>query len=274
MKIFKKTEHLLKLNNLGEMIHSAILFLTIGVTGFCGIPLYLMLFFLAYSGVERLSCNKIEPKIASCELSRSTFMGLKKGDLTSIEQVQGARFGTSKTTDSDGNPQTVNNVFLVTKELEILLENQSAEDADSFNKYIQTSTGGLVIEKDNRLFFFGIMLFPSLFLVISLGVMSGQLRCWIFETYIFDKDASTLTLKKRGIWVNEFAERWLSEISEVKLETIYDENSMLYKVCLLMDEGDRLSLGGSSNQKEQQKIVDWIRSYLDGRSPQLITSDK
>lgn len=131
-----------------------------------------------------------------------------------------------------------------------------------------------MIEKDNRLLFFGIMLFLSLSLVLSLGVMSGQLRCWIFETYIFDKDASTLTLKKRGIWVNEVAERSLSEISQVKLETIYDENSMLYKVCLLMDEGDRLSLGGSSNQKEQQKIVDWIRSYLDGRSPQSITSDK
>lgn len=120
MKIIQKTEHLLKLNNLGETIDSAIS-LTICVTGFCGIPLFMMLFFLAYSGVERLSCNKIEPKIASCELSRSNFMGLKKGDLTSIEQVQGARFETSKTTDSDGNPQTMNKVFLVTKELEILL---------------------------------------------------------------------------------------------------------------------------------------------------------
>jgi hypothetical protein len=30
-----------------------------------------------------------------------------------------------------------------------------------------------------------------------------------------------------------------------------------------MDEGDRLSLGGCSNEKEQQKIADWIRSYLD-----------
>jgi hypothetical protein len=69
--------------------------------------------------VERLSCNKIEPKIASCELSRSTFMGLKKGDLTSIEQVQGARFEKSQSTNSDGNSMTVKQVFLVTKEGEI-----------------------------------------------------------------------------------------------------------------------------------------------------------
>jgi hypothetical protein len=265
MKIIKKTEHLLKLNNLGEMIDSAISS-TIWVTGFSGIPLFMMLLFIASSGVERLSCHKIEPKIASCELSRSNFMGLNKGDLTSLEQVQGARFEKSQSTDSDGNPMTVNKVFLVTKEGEFLLENQSADDANFFNKYIETSTGELVITQDNRLFFLGTMLFLSLFLVIGFGEMSRMLRCWICETYIFDKDASTLTLKKRGIWVNEFAQRSLSEISEVKVETIYRENGVLYEVCLLMDEGDRLSLGGCSNQKEQQKIADWIRSYLDGRS--------
>jgi hypothetical protein len=273
MKIIKKTEHLLKLNNLGEMIYSAISS-TIWVTGFCSMPLFMMLLFIASSGVERLSCNKIEPKIATCELSMSTFMGLNKGDLTSIEQVQGARFETSQTTDSNDNPMTVHTVFLVTKEGEILLENLSADDANSFNKYIETSSGGFVIEKDNRLLFLGIMIFLSSFLVIGFGVMSSMLRCLIFETYIFDKDASILTLKKRGIWVNEFAERSLSEISEVKLETIYRENDTLYKVCLLMNGGDRLCLGSSSNQKEQQKIADWIRSYLDGRSPQSITSDK
>jgi hypothetical protein len=168
--------------------------------------------------------------------------------------------------DSDGNPQTVNKVFLVTKEAEFLLANESAEDANSFNKYIETSTGGLVIEQDNRSSLLGRMLFLSLFLVIGLGVMSGELPCLIFKTYIFDKDASTLTLKKRGIRVNEVTERSLSEIYEVKLETIYRENDTLYKVCLLMDEGDLLSLGSSSNKKQQQKMADLIRSYLKARS--------
>jgi hypothetical protein len=66
--------------------------------------------------------------------------------------------------------------------------------------------------------------------------------------------------------VNKLAERSLSEVSEVKLETIDGENGTLYEVCLLMDEGDRLSLGSSSNQKEQEKVVDLIRSYLKARS--------
>ncbi len=161
---------------------------------------------------------------------------------------------------------TVNKVFLVTKEGEILLKNLSTEDANSFNKYIQTSTGELVIEQDNRSSFFGTLLFLSFFLVSGFGLMSDVWPYLIFKTYIFDKDASTLTLKKRGIWMNEVAERSLSEVSEVKLETIYGENSMLYEVRLLMKGGDILSLGGSSNQKEQEKMADLIRSYLKARS--------
>jgi hypothetical protein len=161
---------------------------------------------------------------------------------------------------------TVNKVFLVTKEGEILLKNLSTEDANSFNKYIQTSTGELVIEQDNRSSFFGTLLFLSFFLVSGFGLMSDVWPYLIFKTYIFDKDASTLTLKKRGIWMNEVPERSLSEVSEVKLETIYGENSMLYEVRLLMKGGDILSLGGSSNQKEQEKMADLIRSYLKARS--------
>ena len=124
-----------------------------------------------------------------------------------------------------------------------------------------------MIEQDNRSSFFGTMLFLSFFLVSGFGLMSDVWPYLIFKTYIFDKDASTLTLKKRGIWVNEVAERSLSEVSEVKLETtIYGENSMLYEVRLLMNGGDILSLGGSSNQKEQEKMADLIRSYLKARS--------
>ncbi len=33
-----------------------------------------------------------------------------------------------------------------------------------------------------------------------------------------------------------------------------------------MNRGDRLSLGNSGDQKEQQEIADLIRSYLDRRS--------
>ena len=265
MKVIKKTEHLLKLNNLGEMIYRAISS-TVWVTVFSGMPLFLMLLIMAGAGVERVSCKKVEPKIATCELSRSSFMGLSQGELISIEQVRGARFETSQTTGSDGQTMTENKVFLVTKKGELLLVNRSAEDANSFNTYIQTSTGGFVIETDDRLLWFGAILVLSLFLVISFRVFSRTLRYSIVETYIFDKTASTLTMKKRGIWVNKVAERSLAEISEVELETEHTENGILCEIYLLIDGGDRLFLSSSLNHKKQQKMADLIRSYLDERS--------
>ena len=265
MKIIQKTEHLLKLKK-GINLRG-VLFPAVWVTGFSGIPLLMILMTIFSSGVERLSCKKNEPKIATCEISKSRFMGLVKGELDSIDQVQEARVDKIETTDSDGNPTFTQNVFLVTSQGNIYLPHHTVKDAELFNKYIQTSVGTLVIEKDNRLSNIVSMLFNGVFVVSGFATLYFVFDPFFsVETYIFDKNASTLTVKTRGIRVNEVTERSLSEISEVKLETIDGENGVLYEVCLRMDGGDILSLGGSSNHKEQQKIADWIRSYLDGRS--------
>lgn len=87
---------------------------------------------ICWSGKNFL--QQIEPKIATCELTKSSFMGLNKGELTSSEQVEGARFETRDITDSDGKSMTVYNVFLPTKDEKIFLANDSAEDASSFNE--------------------------------------------------------------------------------------------------------------------------------------------
>ena len=97
-------------------------------------------------------------------------------------------------------------------------------------------------------------------------------RKLIRQNYVFDKNKNILTIHKNWLWMNQVAERSLSEIAEVELKTVQvnkteDDSHTYYEVCLLMNEGDSLSLGGSSNQKEQQKIADWIRSYIEGRSP-------
>jgi hypothetical protein len=268
MEIIQKTEHILKLKD--KNIFEAVFW----GTGLLGIPLYMILMAIYYSGVEKLSCKKIEPKIATCELSTSHFMGLVKGELNSLKQVQEAKVYKINTTDSEGAPTVKENVFLVTSQGDVSLPYQTVKDAELFNKYIQTSVGTLVIEKDNRWSYFGSILVVGGFVVSFIAPIDFFHYLFSVETYIFDKNASILTIKKRWIMVNEVTERSLSEISEVKLETIYRENDTLYKVCLLMNGGDRLCLGGSSNQKEQQKIADWIRSYLDGRSPQSVNHQR
>lgn len=186
-------------------------------------------------------------------------MGLVKGKLTSIEGVKGSRV--DKITDTD-----LEEVFLVTNQGDVPLLSQTGDDVKLFNKYIQTAVEELVIEKDYGSSFSGIligMLAMSPFLLAVLGGTYFAFRYeFILENYIFDINASTLTIKKKGIWVNEVAERSIGEISKVELKTIYNENANLYEVRLLMNEGDRLSLGKIANQKEQQKIADWIRSYI------------
>ena len=276
MKIIQKTEHLLKLKKGINL--SGVLFAAVWLTGFWGLPLSMILIRMSSSGVERLSCRKIEPKIATCEISTSSFMGLVKGKLDLIEQVKEARVDKIETTDSDGNPTFNENVFLVTSQGNLYLPYHTVKDAELFNKYIQTSVGALVIEKDNRLskLFEGglvVIFFATLsFLFHPFFSVETYIPFFSVETYIFDKNARILTIKKRGIRVNEVTERSLSEISEVKLEEVevYKIEGMdaytLYQVRLLMNGGDILSLGVISNQKEQQKMADLIRSYLDGRS--------
>jgi len=279
MKVIQKTEHLLKLKNGINLF--GLLFPVVWVTGFSGIPLLMIFFTISSSGVERLSCKKIEPKIASCEMITSSFMGLVKGELNSIEQVQEARVDKTDTTDSDGSPISKQNVFLVTNQGDVALPHQTVNDAELFNKYIQTSVRELVIEKDNRLSNLWSILFDGVFVVIGFATIYFVFHnLFSVETYIFDKNASILTIKKRGIRVNKVTEKSLSEISEVELKTVqvhkteHMDSYTCYQVHLLMNGGDTLCLSGGLNREEQQKMADLIRSYLDGRSPKSITNDK
>ena len=265
MKVIQKTEHLLKLSNRLKIIGSLLFF---SISSVIYLLLMLGMFLSIYlgvssSGVEKLSCKKVERTIANCELSKSTFAGLMKSKSISIEGVKGSRV--DKITDTD-----LEEVFLITNQGDVPLLSQTGDDVKLFNKYIERAVGELVIEKD-----YGSslsdhligMLIVSPIVLFPLGATYFLFRYYfILENYIFDINASTLTIKKRGIWVNEVAERSLGEISKVELKTIYSENSNLYEVGLLMNEGDRLSLGKTANQKKQQKMADLIRSYLDGRS--------
>ena len=288
MKVIKKNEHLLKLSNQQEMssmmvVAPAIIYIAFG-TLFSAIPLLITLGITISSGVERLSCKKIERTIASCELTTSSLMGLVKGRLISIERVQEAKVEIINSTDSDGHLTSLENVFLVTNKGDVPLPNQTGNDAKLFNKYIQNAVGGLVIEKDNRLSNLSILSFISIFLLVGFGCIYSGLSSFIVETYIFDKNANTLIIQKTLMKANKVSQRSFCEISEVELSEIEvkateDCNGYkLYEVRLLMKRGDRvslaerlnwrdrLSLGHSTNQKEQEKMADLIRSYLDGRS--------
>ena len=277
MKIIQKTADILELDDGEEGSFMSIIFTGFGVKFLGFILLIMTLGTISASGVERLSCKKIERTSATCEISTSSVMGLVKGELTSVEGVQKAKVDTINSTDSEGNSTSKQQIYLVTKQESITLGDRfSWEDAELFNKYIQTAVGGLIIEKDDRLYHSGMMLFFIMFSFVAaredINILHHKL---IRQNYVFDKNKNLLTINKNWLWMNQVAERSLGEIAKVELKTVKEnktenDSHTYYEVCLLMNARDILCLSSSWNPGEQQKMVDLIRSFLDRRSESII----
>ncbi len=275
MKILKETEDILVIKNynLIDIFIGGSAFFIMWLVCFSGIFLFPMFQSIADIGVEKLSCKKVQPTIANCELSKSTFMGLVKGKPVSIEGVKAAKVEQKTETDDEGNSTSVESVFLVTNEGNVPLSNQTGNDIKLFNKYIQTAVGEFIVEKESdRLQWVGFLI-PS----IIMGIPGFLLSCVFFycatpKTYIFDKKASTLTTKVRGLSVNEVYEQSLSEISKVELGIRTESNgNQLYHVSLVINGRRKpLPLEESKNREDEEKMVDLIRSYLDDRSESII----
>jgi hypothetical protein len=96
MKILEKTQNKLVCQS-ERNVGMYVLFLIVGL-GLGGIPLLIIFLILASSTVEALTCKRIEPTQVNCELTQSTYMGLKKEPTLSLSKVMGAKV--NKETDS------------------------------------------------------------------------------------------------------------------------------------------------------------------------------
>ncbi|MFM9266989.1 hypothetical protein [Tychonema sp. BBK16] len=272
MKIIKNTPEILEFNIYKKQWG----FLLRAISGlFFAIPICLAFVWVVLSsGTAKLSCTKLEPTIAACELGTSTFIGLIQNRSTSIDRVQSAILETVNTTDSDGNSISKKQVFLVTNKEKIELPNQFNDgDTKLINKYLQIAVGGLVIEKDDRLKTFTFMLSAStigvvlILVIVGVAILDENIP---LKTCIFDKNTGVVTIKNNwGIRVS----KQLQEIYQVELaETEDSDENKSYEVRLLMNGGDSLSLGNSGDRKEQEEMADLIRRFLDGQS-ELIIND-
>ncbi len=98
----------------------------------------------------------------------------------------------------------------------------------------------------------------GIFLLFSLCLLDGA----ISEIYIFDKTLGKMTIKRRGLSLNDVTERSIRDIFAVELDEIGDgEGNISYYVDLLMLGCDRICLRCDS-VTEQCTIVDLIRSYI------------
>ncbi|MEO8893571.1 MAG: hypothetical protein ABI417_18950 [Coleofasciculaceae cyanobacterium] len=103
----------------------------------------------------------------------------------------------------------------------------------------------------------------GIFLLFSLCLLDGA----ISEIYIFDKNFSKMTVKRRGLSLNDVTECSTRDICAVELDEIADgEGNISYYVDLLMLGCDRICLRCDS-LAQQCQMADLIRSYV-------LTSDR
>lgn len=109
-----------------------------------------------------------------------------------------------------------------------------------------------------QIIFAGNWIGGGIFLLFSLCLLDGA----ISEIYIFDKTLGKMTVKRRGLWLNDVTERSIRDICAVELDEIEDgEGNYSYYVELLMLGCDRICLR-SNSVTEQCQMADLIRSYV------------
>jgi hypothetical protein len=243
------------------------------------IPLLMIPITLITSGVEELTCKRVEPTQVNCELTRSTFMGLVKGRVTSLSKVREARVDTqvNTTTDSEGNTsqETSYKIVLLTQNHETPLSNNNLDDASRINEFIKNNNSiDLMIKSDRRWMTLGIIPFLLVFLVMGSGsILVGFYIIMNYlgtETYIFDKTIGKLTQQKqswRGNKVTKVKEYPLREIIDVRVEEITDSDGdfMGYKISLVL-KGDNsvifLLLFIQRNEPSAQEFANTIAQFL------------
>ncbi len=213
MKILEKTQNKLVYQserNLGIYVLS----LLVGLW-FVRPILWMMLSPLTSSAVEALTCKRVEPTQVNCELTKSTYMGLKKERSLSLSKVLGAKV--NEKTDSEGD--TFYEVVILTQKGEVLLSNNPS-DASRINDFVKSSnTTDLRIDYDNRGDVNGTLLFTSLFVVIIFAsLVSSIYNMTVVETYIFDKTLDKLIHHRRSCLVTKLKEYTLLEIVDVRVE--------------------------------------------------------
>ena len=225
--------------------------------------LYTIIQGLSPYGIEKLSCQRVEPTQINCKLTQSKFVGLIKGRVASLIEVRKARVDTIHGSENTTFHETV----LLTQDGEIELDNDSLEDASRINDFVRDNNrANLVIDYDNRIN----ATFPILFLVFPFLLYIGcdqALKMNDIETYIFNKTIGKLILQRwEGL---SFKGKMypLQNIIGVRVEKALDKNGVFiaYQASLLLRENNSLSflfMFSSRNRETAQQFATTIAQFL------------
>jgi len=268
MKILEKTQN--KLVCQSEPNMGMYVFILIWGLGFGGTPLFIMLSTLTSSAVEALTCKRVEPTQVNCELTQSTYMGLKKEPILSLSKVRGAKV--NEETDSEGD--TSYEVVILTQKGEVLLSNNNPYDASQINDFVKNSNStNLRIDYDNRWNVIGMLLFTSLFVVSGFASVGSSIyNMTVVETYLFDKTLDKLIHHRRSCLGTQVKEYTFLEIVDVRVEETTDSEGDIsgYRVSLLLTSSKDLIFRTSftkTNKEDAQELANTIANFLNLSNP-------
>ncbi|MEG4075768.1 hypothetical protein QUA30_24025 [Microcoleus sp. Pol14C2] len=243
MKIIKQTasELIIQTQSIFDFWFPSCLFMAFGLFG------------LAFDYHKAtLSCQRLQAKQGSCQIVRSNLLGSKiqEIELASLQGAKVQRCGYKTRVvllTSVGNvPFTPNST------------NWGTQDAvaSDINFYVKNAKDRLLrlSQEDRWLGWTG-----GIFLLAAAAVIVLRNN----ETYSFDGNLNTLTVKQRGLLARKVMEYSLCEIYGVEVDRTKDrQNDTWYEVRLLVCGGSRISLPNTMSPYEQVEIAKAINNYL------------
>lgn len=243
MKIIKQTasELIIQTQSIFDFWLASCLFIALGLFG------------LAFDYHKAtLSCQRLQAKQGSCQIVRSNLLGSKiqEIELASLRGAKVQRCGYKTRVvllTSVGNvPFTANST------------NWGTQDAvaSDINFFVNNAKKRLLrLSQDER----WLRWTGGIFLLAAAAVIVLRNN----ETYSFDGNLNTLTVKQQGLFARKVIEYSLCEIYGVEVDRTKDlDKDIWYEVRLLVCGGSRISLPRTMNPYQQEKIAKAINNYL------------
>ncbi|MEG4409044.1 hypothetical protein [Microcoleus sp. MON2_D5] len=243
MKIIKQTasELIIQTQSIFDFWLASCLFIALGLFG------------LAFDYHKAtLICQRLQAKQGTCQIVRSNLLGSKiqEIELASLQGAKVQRCGYKTRvvllTSVGYVPFTANS------------PNWGSQDAvaSDINFFVKNAKDRLLrlSQEDRWLGWTG-----GIFLLAAAAVIVLRNN----ETYSFDGNLNTLTVKQQGLFARKVIEYSLCEIYGVEVDRTKDlDKDIWYEVRLLVCGGSRISLPRTMSPYEQEKIAKAINNYL------------
>ncbi|MCS6959647.1 MAG: hypothetical protein RMK91_06310 [Pseudanabaenaceae cyanobacterium SKYGB_i_bin29] len=240
-----------------------ILFMLVWGIGFIGMPLFMIGMSLSRLGITKFTCQKIEPRLADCQLSMTPRLSIFPVSVQEYKGVKGAKYVEETRRDSEGDEYKVYFVELqkvggVEKlRMSYELAAQIPPRLDTFLKS-QEETFTLTEERNFDPLFLLSILFPGLFIVIGVSAVAAFL--WV-EKLSINSNFGQVSYLRIGIPLFRRIYSF-NEIQSVRIDTVRDEDSTIYKVQILPCKGKPIEVDSTTDRDEAIGLLREVGSMI------------